>query len=53
MFVFELIERPAPLLGDIRREFHAIQAEVRSAEQTHLLAHQQDVAEDILDLALH
>jgi hypothetical protein len=52
-FVFEFVERAAPLLGDIGGEFHPIQAEVSACEQTQSFAHEQHVAEEDLDLALH
>ena len=51
--MFEFVERAAPFFGDIRREFDAIQAEVRPVEQTQFFAHQENIAEESLDLALH
>ena len=52
-FVFEFVERAAPLFGDIGGEFDAVQAEVRAAQQAEFVADQQDVAEEGLDFALH
>ena len=51
--VLELVERAAPFFGDIGRELDPIQTEVRAVEQSQFFAHQQDVAEEGLDLALH
>lgn len=52
-FVSEFMKSAAPFLGGIGREFEAVEAEVSAAEQIELIADQQDIAEDGLDLILH
>ena len=51
--MFEFLESAAPFFGDIGGEFHAIQTEMRTAQQSQFFTHQQNIAEDALDFLLH
>src|SRR5512133_4240827 len=51
--LLQFLERSAPFLGCIGRQLHPIQTEVCASQQIHLIAHQQNIAEQTLDLCLH